>query len=41
MASEADNELNKRATRLKLIGIVIGIIIVIPILAWKWGFFGH
>jgi hypothetical protein len=23
--------------KLKLIGIVIGIIIVIPILAWKWG----
>lgn len=27
-----------RVFKLKLIGIVIGIIIVIPILAWKWGF---
>jgi len=27
----------RRILRLKLLGIVIGIIIVIPILAWKWG----
>jgi hypothetical protein len=26
-----------RVKKLKLLGIVIGIIIVIPILAWKWG----
>jgi len=29
----------KRVMKLKVLGIVIGIIIVIPILAWKWGFF--
>ena len=28
-----------RVKRLKLLGIVIGIIVVIPILAWKWGLF--
>jgi hypothetical protein len=27
----------KRACKLKMLGIAIGIIIVIPILAWKWG----
>jgi len=27
----------KRVTKLKLLGIVIGIIIVIPIVAWKLG----
>lgn len=32
--SEADA---KRVTKLKIIGIVIGIVIVVPILAWKWG----
>lgn len=26
----------KRVWRLKMLGIAIGIIIVIPILAWKW-----
>ena len=26
-----------RVWKLKLLGIVIGIIILIPILAWKWG----
>jgi hypothetical protein len=29
----------KRVMRLKLLGIVIGIIVVVPILAWKWGLF--
>jgi hypothetical protein len=29
----------KRVMKLKLLGIVLGIIIVIPILAWKWGLF--
>jgi uncharacterized membrane protein len=28
-----------RVRKLKLLGIVIGIVIVIPILAWKWGVF--
>jgi hypothetical protein len=28
-----------RVMKLKIIGIVHGIIIVILILAWKWGFF--
>ena len=27
----------KRVTKLKIIGIIIGIVIVILILAWKWG----
>jgi hypothetical protein len=27
----------RRVWKLKLLGIVIGIIILIPILAWKWG----
>ena len=27
----------RRVMKLKILGIVIGIIIVIPILAWKWG----
>jgi len=27
----------KRAWKLKMLGIAIGIMIVIPILAWKWG----
>ena len=27
----------KRFTKLKILGVIIGIIIVIPILAWKWG----
>ena len=27
----------KRATKLKILGIIIGIVIVIPILVWKWG----
>jgi len=27
-----------RVWKLKLVGIIIGIVIVIPILAWKWGF---
>jgi hypothetical protein len=27
----------RRVWKLKLIGIVIGIVILIPILAWKWG----
>jgi hypothetical protein len=26
-----------RVMRLKITGVIIGIIIVIPILAWKWG----
>jgi hypothetical protein len=29
----------QRVMKLKLIGIVIAIVILIPILAWKWGFF--
>ena len=29
----------QRAVKLKVLGILLGIIIVIPILAWKWGFF--
>jgi len=29
----------KRVAKLKLLGIVIGIIIVIPIVAWKLGLF--
>jgi hypothetical protein len=29
----------RRVTKLKIFGITIGIIIVIPILAWKWGLF--
>jgi hypothetical protein len=29
----------RRVTKLKIFGIIIGIIIVIPILAWKWGLF--
>jgi hypothetical protein len=36
-SQEADR---KRGLRLKLIGIAIGIIVVIPIVAWKLGFFG-
>ncbi len=28
----------RRVTKLKIIGITIGIVIVIPILAWMWGF---
>jgi hypothetical protein len=27
----------RRVTKLKILGIIIGIVIVIPILAWKWG----
>ena len=27
----------RRTTKLKILGIIIGIVIVIPILAWKWG----
>jgi len=27
----------KRVRKLKMLGIAIGIIILIPILAWKWG----
>ncbi|MGC1766195.1 MAG: hypothetical protein WA769_25085, partial [Pseudolabrys sp.] len=27
----------KRATKVKISGIIIGMIIVIPILVWKWG----
>ena len=27
----------KRVTTLKILGIIIGIVIVIPILVWKWG----
>jgi hypothetical protein len=27
----------RRILKLKLLGIAVGIIIVIPILAWKWG----
>jgi hypothetical protein len=27
----------RRVWKLKLLGIVIGIIILTPILAWKWG----
>jgi DNA-binding Lrp family transcriptional regulator len=26
-----------RVKKLKLLGIIIGIMVVIPILAWKWG----
>ena len=26
-------------TKLKILGIIIGLVIVIPILAWKWGLF--
>ncbi len=29
----------KRVMKLKILGIVIGIIVVIPNLAWKWGLF--
>jgi hypothetical protein len=29
----------RRVTKLKIFGIIMGIIIVIPILAWKWGLF--
>lgn len=29
----------QRVMNLKLLGIVIAIIILIPIVAWKWGFF--
>ena len=29
----------RRVTKLKIFGIIFGIIIVIPILAWKWGLF--
>ena len=35
MMDEQENA--RRVMRLKIIGIVVGIIIVIPILAWKWG----
>jgi hypothetical protein len=27
----------RRVTKLKILGVIIGIVIVIPILAWKWG----
>jgi len=27
----------RRVWKLKLTGIIIGLVIVIPILAWKWG----
>ena len=27
----------RRVLKLKVLGITIGIVIVIPILAWKWG----
>jgi hypothetical protein len=27
----------RRVTKLKILGIIVGIVIVIPILAWKWG----
>jgi len=33
-AQEADA---RRVVKLKILGIAIGIAIVIPILAWKWG----
>jgi hypothetical protein len=29
----------RRVTKLKILGIIVGIVIVIPILAWKWGLF--
>jgi hypothetical protein len=28
-----------RGTKLRILGIIIGIVIVIPILAWMWGLF--
>jgi hypothetical protein len=34
MDAEADA---RRVTKLKILGVIIGIVIVIPILAWKWG----
>jgi hypothetical protein len=27
----------KRVTKPKIVGIIVGIVIVIPILLWKWG----
>ena len=34
----ADSEANvEHTTKLKILGIIIGIVIVIPILVWKWG----
>ena len=29
----------RRVTKLKVLGIIVGVVIVIPILAWKWGLF--
>ena len=34
MDAETDT---RRVTKLKILGIIVGIVIVIPILAWKWG----
>jgi hypothetical protein len=35
--SDAQETKTRRVTKLKILGIIIGILIVIPILAWKWG----
>ena len=34
---EAQEAGGRRTTKLKILGMIVGIIIVIPILAWKWG----
>jgi len=34
---ETQQEDKSRVMKLKLLGVIIGIVIVIPILAWKWG----
>jgi hypothetical protein len=36
---DAQEANTRRGTKLKILGIIIGIVIVIPILAWKWGLF--
>ncbi|MGB6351522.1 MAG: hypothetical protein WBG10_16005 [Pseudolabrys sp.] len=34
---DAQKTMVRRVTKLKILGITIGIVIVIPILAWTWG----
>ena len=34
---DAQGAVATRGTKLKILGLIIGIVIVIPILAWKWG----
>ena len=41
MDPQSSEQHGNREMKLRLIGIILGIVIVIPILAWKWGFFGH